>query len=437
MKKRKKSFLENMSWIFIGNVAHAILSFLINILVARSLTTNDNGIINYATSWISFYNAIAALGINSVINKFTTDDIKKSNKYLFTAICFRVISGIIGTILVIVTVFIVNPTENTILAISGIQALSIIFSAGDTLVFWFQFKREANIVAKLRLIAFFLSAVVKIVSIVVYKNIYLYTFGIVLETLLFSILLIFKYRRNYTKDVNFSTEAIIKILKVSYPFVFSAVLATIYAQTDKIMLKNMMDNDAVAYYSIAVTLAGLMSIVVSAIIEGFRPEIIAEKNKGNDKLYEKRLKQVYGITFWICIIYGIFVSLFAKYIILILYGKKYLPAQPALSLIVWYTSFSYFGTINNIYMVAEEKEKWVTVTTLMGAIANVLLNILLIPSFGIKGAALASLLTQILANFIIPAIVTDLRPITKYILKGITLDGIQAKNFILTIIDKF
>ena len=48
MGNRGKSFIGNMSWIFVGNVAHAVLSFLINIVVARYLTTNDNGIINYA-----------------------------------------------------------------------------------------------------------------------------------------------------------------------------------------------------------------------------------------------------------------------------------------------------------------------------------------------------------------------------------------------------
>lgn len=434
--EREKSFLENMSWIFIGNIAHAILSFLINILIVRSITTNDNGILNYAGSWISFYNALAALGINSVINKYTTEDNVESNKYLSTAVVFRIFSGFIGWILVVVTVFVINPGENNVLLISAIQGLSILFSAGDTLVFWFRYKKEANIVALLRIIAFFVAAVIKVIAIVVIKNIYIYALGLVLETFFFSLLLILQYRQKYTKNVVVSFGKIREITRRSYPFVFSAVLATIYAQTDKVMLKNMMNNDAVAYYSVAITLAGLMSIVVSAIIEGFRPEIISQKNTGNETAYQKRLRQVYCVTFWICILYGCFVTVFSKYIILFLYGEKYLPAQPALSLIVWYTSFSYFGTINNIYMVAEEKEKWVQVTTLLGAIANVLLNLLLIPWIGIKGAALASLLTQMFANFITPAIIPSLRPISKYILQGIFFQDAHVKEIVLTIANR-
>lgn len=418
-EKRQKSFLENMSWIFIGNVVHAVCSFLINILLARVLSTNDNGLINYAASWISFYNSIAIFGINSVINKFTTNDIKQSNTFLTTAIIFRIVSGILGVILVIATVLVVNPNESDVILVSTIQSLAIVFAAGDTLVYWFRFKKEANIVAVLRMIAFAFSALVKIVALIVLRSVYLYTFGVVVETLAFSLLLIWRYRTTYSKKIEVSKKHLQQMLKSSYPFVFSAMLATIYGQTDKVMLKNMLDNEAVAYYSIAVTLAGLMSIVTSAIIEGFRPEILSEKNKGNFGLYEKRLRQVYGIIFWICIMYGCFVTVFSKYIIVILYGEKYLPAQPALALIVWYTSFSYFGTINNIYMVSVGKEKWVQVTTLIGALINVILNYAFIPLMGIKGAALASLLTQFFANFVTPACIPSLRPINQYILEGI------------------
>ena len=424
MGNRGKSFLGNMSWIFLGNVAHAVLSFLINIVVARYLTTNDNGIINYAGSWISFYNALAAMGVNSIINKFTTEDMDESNSYLTTAIVFRVISGIIGAGLVVVTVLMINPGENIVLYISAIQGLKIVFSAGDTLIYWFRYKRQANVVAIVRLIAFFVPAIVKIIAIVILKNLYLYTVGLILETLLFSLLLIYQYRKNYTKKFDVSFAKLKVILSASYPFIFSAVLATIYAQTDKVMLKNMVDNSSVAYYSVAVTLAGLMSIVTSAIIEGFRPEIIGNHNSGNHKMYEKRLTQAYAVTFWICIAYGLFITIFAKQIILLLYGEKYLPSVPALSLIVWYTSFSYFGTINNIYMVAEDKQKWVQVTTLIGAMTNIILNAILIPSMGIVGAAAASLATQFIGNFITPSIIPSLRPIVKYSTRGIALRGV-------------
>lgn len=88
-------------------------------------------------------------------------------------------------------------------------------------------------------------------------------------------------------------------------------------------------------------------------------------------------------------------------------------------------------------MVAEGKVKWVQVTTLVGALANVGLNFLLIPKWGIQGAALASLLTQFLANFLTPACIPSLRPINKYILQGVFFKDVHVDSVIKEVLKRF
>ena len=72
-------------------------------------------------------------------------------------------------------------------------------------------------------------------------------------------------------------------------------------------------------------------------------------------------------------------------------------------------------------MVSEYKSKWVQITTLSGAVANVVLNYALIPYMGIVGAALASLLTQFITNFVMMWVVKDLRPGFKNMIRGIAI----------------
>ena len=69
--------------------------------------------------------------------------------------------------------------------------------------------------------------------------------------------------------------------------------------------------------------------------------------------------------------------------------------------------------------------KWVQVTTLLGAILNIILNYFFIGIWGIVGAALASLLTQIFTNFILMAIIPDLRKGFKIMIEGIALRKIK------------
>ena len=116
---------------------------------------------------------------------------------------------------------------------------------------------------------------------------------------------------------------------------------------------------------------------------------------------------------------SVFMTLLASPIIYILYGSAYQTSANLLKIVVWYTTFSYIGPIRNIWIVAEEKQKYLWVINLSGAIFNLLLNLLLIKSFGACGAAFASLLTQIFANLILGFIWKPLRENNRMILKSL------------------
>lgn len=422
----KNRLIKNVSWIFFGNIIHAILSFVLNIVVARLLSLNDNGLLTYAASWIAFFTSVGTLGFQGIISREFSKDEKHSNEYISSCISARIIFSIISIILLQLIIYFSKSNDPKLNIIVLCQSMSILFGSFDMFIYWYRYKNQANITAIYRLAAFAISAVWKLVSIAVFHNLILYVIGVTIETFLFSLFLFLFYRKHYTHKFSVKKQTIFSMLKMSYPFISSAVLATIYGQADKIMLKSMVDNSAVALYSASTTLAGVVVIIPMTLIEGFRPDIMDAK-LSDEKLYVKRLKQLYSIVFWFCMAYGIFITVFAKYIILFSYGEKYLGAVGSLSLVVWYTSFSYFGAINNVYMVAEDKVKWVQVCTFTGALANIVLNYFFIPQKGIVGAALASLITQILANFIMMAIIPDLRKGFKIMINGILLKGCLPK----------
>lgn len=410
----------NISWIFIGNVLHAVLAFLLNILVARILNLNDNGLLNYATSWITFFTSVGTLGFHGIISREFAKNESRSNEYIWSCIGARILFAVFAIVALQIIVRLSSPDEPQLHLIVLCQSMTILFSTFDMLIYWYRYKNQAKVTAGYKLLAFAISASWRVVAIVVFKSLILYVLGIATETILFVVFLILFYRKHYTVNVLVKKQTMISMLKMSYPFIFSAVLATIYGQADKIMLKNLIDNSSVALYNASTMIAGLVVIIPTTLIEGFRADIMDAKMK-DEMLYQRRLRQLYAIVFWTCIAYGFFITIFAKQIITMLYGTKYIGAVNSLSLVVWYTSFSYFGSINNVYMVAEDKQKWVQATTLTGAIANVVLNFVMIPVWGIVGAALASLVTQFLANFVMMAIIPDLRKGYKIMLKGIAI----------------
>ena len=172
------------------------------------------------------------------------------------------------------------------------------------------------------------------------------------------------------------------------------------------------------FYSSAITSAGVCQFVYAAIIDSARPVILSAKKSDSSK-YEKNISRLYCIITYLALAQGIGFTVFAGLIVKILYGVEYLPAVPVLQILVWYVAFSQMGSIRNIWILAEEKQKLLWKINLLGALMNVAVNACLIPVWGAAGAAFASLVTQVFANFVLGFLLEPIRYNNRLLLRGL------------------
>ena len=196
-------------------------------------------------------------------------------------------------------------------------------------------------------------------------------------------------------------------------------MVTIFAQTDRIMLKLILNEEAVGYYSAAVTCACITSFVFVAIIDSMRPSIFAYKKAGDLERYEKGISRTYCIIIYLALGQCVLMTVFAKIIIVVLYGGAFEPSVITLRIVVWFTTFSYMGAVRNIWILGEGKQKYLWIINFGGAITNIVLNATLIPVFGVNGAAFASLATQFFTNVIMNVIVRPLKYNNHLMWKGL------------------
>jgi O-antigen/teichoic acid export membrane protein len=209
------------------------------------------------------------------------------------------------------------------------------------------------------------------------------------------------------------------MLDKSKYYIISGMMITIFQQTDKLMLKNMVGNEITGYYSAAVTCAGIFGFVYAAMIDSMRPEILKCKKKSVEQ-YEQSISLAYSVTFYVSLLQCVVTTLLAKPMIYVLYGEEYLPAVAALRVVVWFITYAYFGTIRGIWILAEEKYKYVLWIDVSGAIFNIILNLLIIPLLGLLGASLASVASQFFMNFVLGFFIKPLRRNNILMLKGLT-----------------
>lgn len=242
-----------------------------------------------------------------------------------------------------------------------------------------------------------------------------------------AILLLCIYKRRNEPPLSFSWRKGKALLSKSYHYILSGAMVAIHGQLDKLMLKHMVDQAAVGYYSIAVSISNMWVFVLTAIIDSMYPTIL-QLHKPDRLQFERKNRQLYAMVFYVSVFVSALLTFFGRYALLILYGRSYLPSVGALSVVSWYTAFSYLGTARNAWLVCENKQKYLKYTYAAAVVINILLNSVMIPVWGIMGAGLASLITQILTSIGIPALIPALRPNAKLMLQAIALKDVLPQR---------
>lgn len=413
----------NAGWIIGGRIIHIIISFFVGILTARYLGPSNYGIISYARAYVSLFLSFCTLGINSVIIKDFYDHPDEQGKAIGSTILLRAASSFLSAVMVVSIVGIVDHDEPTTIIVAGLCSMALLFQIFDTINYWFQSKYQSKITSIATLIAYIIVSAYKVLLLIFQMDVRWFAFASSVDSIVIAILLLFAYKKYNGQKLEFSKYKSKSILSKSYHYILSSMMVAIYGQTDKLMLKQMLNASEVGYYSIATAICAMWVFVLQAIIDSMYPTILRlyEKDK---KQFERKNKQLYAIVFYVSSTVSTAFVIFSGLAIRILYGEAYVPAEIPLKIVTWYTAFSYLGVARNAWIVCENKQKYLKYMYLGAVIINIALNSVFIPIWGASGAALASLITQIFTSIILPMFFKDLRHNTKLILEAIALKGV-------------
>ena len=120
-------------------------------------------------------------------------------------------------------------------------------------------------------------------------------------------------------------------------------------------------------------------------------------------LYYSRLQRLYDVMLALSVALGLLVTCFGKYFVLLLFGAAYLPAVAILRVHIWTGPFVFLGVVSGMQLVHEGLTSIALQRSIIGAIANLALNYLLVPHLGGIGSALATLLTQATVSYTLDA----------------------------------
>ena len=213
-----------------------------------------------------------------------------------------------------------------------------------------------------------------------------------------SVLSFITYRYCFSKKATFSNKediedlTIINILKISIPLMLAQSLQFIMAWTDKLMIGSLMSAESVAVYGVAFRFSMGVTITLMAINSITSPKF-AEKFANEDiKGMGKIAMQSAKIIFWTTIPLATIFLLFPKFF-MGLYGTEFLIGIEALRwLIIGRIVNAFSGSVGSLMQMSGQQKVYLNIL-IIGSVINVVLNYYLIPIYGIKGAAISSMIS--------------------------------------------
>lgn len=419
----RRKVARNAGWLIGGNVVHKALAFLMSILVARYLGPGDYGLINYAGAYTAFFASLCTLGINSVIVKEFLDNPDEQGVALGTTFVLRGVSSLLSALAIVCIVLFVDADEPLTIAVVALCSVGLVFQVYDSMKCWFQARLQSKYCAIAVNISYLAVCAFQVALLALGKDVRWFALASSVDYIVAACFLFAVYRRMGGQRLSFSWEKGLAILRLSVPFILAGLMVAVYASTDRLMLKQMLDDTAVGFYSLACSLSTAWTFVLSSIIDSVYPAIVQAFQRDR-AVYNKLNRQLYAVVFYVSCGMSLVVMLVAEPLVRLLYGDSYLPAVAPLRVVVWYTAFSYLGVARNPWMVCEGCQGYLKYLYAAAAALNVVMNLALIPLWGATGAAAASLATQMATTLVLPALIGPLRPNARLMLDAILLRGV-------------
>lgn len=389
----RKLFLDNIIWLSVDKFLRLVIGVVVGAWVARYLGPADFGLLSYALVFCSFFSAVATLGLDGIVVRELSTSTQQADRVMGTAFCLRFIAGIIlfgASVLAIMAI----ESSPTLVNITIIIALGLLFQSADVIELWFQSQSQSKKTIFSRGVAYLVANTLKVLIVVNEFSLIYFAIVTFIEIFVSSGILFASYKRVIRKiQWIFDGHTAILLLKESWPYLLSTISILIYMRIDQVMIRALAGNAELGIYSAAVGLSSIFNAIPMILVIAAGP-IAARLSAKDSMAFKKLLCRLFSLIWWSMLTIGVVIFLFSEIIISGIYGSHYIGASDVLAVHIFTNLPIGLGVIQSLWIINEKKSSLVIYRTCIGAVVNISLNFLLIPIYGSVGAAIASLSAQ-------------------------------------------
>ncbi len=429
-----RKYFANTSWLLGERVLRMVVSLFVGIYVARYLGPERFGLLSYSLSFVWLFSSLSSFGLDDILVRELVKRPKQRKNLLGTVFWLKVCGVLVmGTTIALVLKYKVEDQQ--IYWMIALITFGFLFQATNVVDFYFQSQVQSKFAVRAQAIQLILTSLFKIYLVWNQAELIWFAFALMLDQAVVAVLflLVYHWKIGWFPFFSFRWTEAKKLMIDAWPLIFAGMVVSVYMKIDQVMLKEMLDAKAVGVYAAAVKLCEAWYFLPTALIASLFPAVIEAKIKSKT-LYDKRVQNLYDLMVWSSIAVALPTTLLADWVILILYGIDFQEAADVLRIYIWAGVFVTLGIASSKWLIAENLQRYLFFRTILGALLNVGFNLWLIPIYGIKGAAIATLVAQGTVGFLSLSFFKKTRHNFLMAAKSLSIYGAYKRTFHKTII---
>ena len=395
----------NVFWLTLERFFRVILALVVSVVLARYLGPDGFGVLNLALAFVAIFGTLSSFGLNGILPRELVRNPDQANEILGSAFLVGMAAATCAYAMLVFSAYALNLENQMATYLTTIIGVSLFFKSTQVINYWFESQVDSKALVWTECFALLISSAAKLV--LAWSQAPLVAFAIVfaLEAALISAAAIMVYSKYRTSPLSWtaSISRMRQLMSQSWPLLISSAAWILYTRIDQVMVGSMIGNGAVGHYTAATRLSDAANILPGLLVVSIVPAITMLRET-DAEFYNKKFQIAYDLVFVISVVIALVLSLGSVEVIALAFGGEYDDSAVVLGIHAWSTIFVSMAVVSGRFLTNEGLQILTMQRHLLGVILNVALNYWLIGIYGVKGAALATLTSLIVVNYLVDAL---------------------------------
>ncbi|WP_440133023.1 flippase [Chitinophaga sancti] len=386
--------LQNSGWLLIDKLARLFFGLITMAMIARYIGPVEFGIWNYSIALTAIIGGIAVLGLDKIVVKELVAAPERRDEIISTALFMRVVAGILSCTICIGITWFTRQNNPLYIWCTSITALNILLQSFDVFDYYYQAHNQVQRVIIPKVTVFILFCLIRIACVRMNLS-FMVILWVSLAELLITYLLIFAYyswHEGITSVFKIRMQEARYLFSQSWPLLFTGVLVLLYMKSDQLMLDILTTPQQLGEYAAAARISELWYAIPTVIAVAILPNLIRKRQTNHDRYLENVEKWI-RLSMWGSTTIAVVMTIASGRLTGLLYGSQYPHAGIILSIHIWANIPVFLCVAIMQYQIVEGNYNANLYATITGIAANLIINLLLIPSLGGIAAAIATVIS--------------------------------------------